>query len=76
MQIESQSTSGTIEGVTAEFPEMDIRMARMAVGRLVSIGERKGPSDLLVLSDAALDEWLTEEAKEFLRERKRERQGS
>ena len=45
----------------------------MIVKKLVAKGLRKGPSELLVLSDLALEEWYTEEARQFLREQVAER---
>ena len=40
----------------------------------IALGLRKGPSELLVLSDRAYDEWLTGEAIKFLKEQKARRQ--
>lgn len=69
---ESQSTSST-PSVQTDFPFTDLLIARMIVKKLVAKGLRKGPSELLVLSDLALEEWYTEEARQFLREQVAER---
>lgn len=47
--------------------------AKVLVKRLVQSGYRKGPSDLLVLPDHALEQWYTDEAVRYLQERKQER---
>lgn len=49
---------------------MDIMSAKVYVKRLVQSGYRKGPSDLLVLSDHALEQWYSEEAVRYLEERR------
>jgi hypothetical protein len=49
---------------------MDIMAAKVMVKRLVQSGYRPGPSELLVLSDRALEEWYTDEAVRYLQEQK------
>lgn len=88
MQTELQSTSGTPneaaepkhfsfrpDRVEVGFPRMDLRIARMAVREEVARGVRKGPSDLLVLSDLVYESWLDDEAVKWLTERQQERRG-
>lgn len=43
--------------------------------RLVRSGLRKGPSEMLLLSDHALDQWYDEEAIAYLHEQGKKRQG-
>ena len=47
----------------------------MAVREEVARGVRKGPSDLLVLSDLVYESWLDDEAVKWLTERQQERRG-
>lgn len=49
-------------------------MARVLVKRLVRSGLRKGPSDMLLLTDSALEQWYSEEAEAYLLEQAQERQ--
>lgn len=76
MPTESQSSSGTPnadeQAVAARmgWPLTQIMSAKVLVKRLVQSGFRKGPSDLLVLSDQALEQWYTDEAVRYLQERK------
>lgn len=44
------------------------------VKRLVRSGLRKGPSDMLLLTDSALEQWYSEEAEAYLLEQAQERQ--
>jgi len=74
MQAELPFTSGTPIEIEASFPELDIATARVVVRNYIALGLRKGPSELLVLSDRAYDEWLTGEAIKFLKEQKARRQ--
>jgi len=53
---------------------MDVMSAKVFVKRLVQSGMRKGPSELLVLSDHALEQWYSEEAVRYLLERKAARE--
>ena len=68
----SQSTSSTPradEGVTsADFPIWDVMVAKVIVKRLVGSGERKGPSDLLILPEHQVEMWYNEEAVRYLKE--------
>jgi len=75
MEKESLSISGIRkETVEAEFPLGDVLIARMLVREYVAKGLRKGPSDLLLLDNAAMDKWLSEEAVVYLKEQKARRQ--
>lgn len=40
----------------------------MLVKRLVRSGLRKGPTEMLILTDTALEEWYSEEAVRYLHE--------
>ena len=44
--------------------------AKVFVKRLVQSGVRKGPSELLVLTDHALEQWYNEETVRYLEERR------
>lgn len=50
------------------FSRLDVAAARVLVKRLVRSGLRKGPSDLLLLTDSALDAWYDEDAVAYLHE--------
>lgn len=51
-----------------DFPLMDIQVAMVVVRRLVANGWRKGPTDLLLLSNLSYAEWLEHEARLWLKE--------
>lgn len=63
----SKSSSSTNAG-SAGFSRLDVAAARVLVKRLVRSGLRKGPSDMLLLSDSALDEWYDDDAVAYLHE--------
>lgn len=69
------STSTIQKELEVGFREADLAVARIMVRRLVRSGLRKGPSDYLLLSDSALDQWFNEEAKAYLHEMGKQRQG-
>jgi len=71
----SRSASSTPD-VVAEFPRLDIAVAKVAVRHLIKVGLYKAPSDLLVLPDHVYDEWLDREAVRYLQEQKAIRQQS
>ena len=68
----SAHSSSTVAG-SAGFHRTDIAAARVLVKRLVRSGLRKGPSDYLILSDTALEQWWDEEAVAYLHEQAQER---
>jgi hypothetical protein len=72
----SQSASSTQEGVAAEFPRLDVAVARVVVRRLVKYGLRKPPGNLLILPDHVYEDWLDQEAVRYLQEQKALRQSS
>lgn len=47
----------------------------MLVKRLVKSGLRKGPSEMLILTDTALEQWYSEEAVAYLHEQAEKRCG-
>jgi hypothetical protein len=47
---------------------MDVQVAKVVVRRLVRNGWRKGPTDLLLISDHEYDQWLEHEARSWLKE--------
>ena len=59
--------------VSVGFSRLEIATARVLVKRLVRSGLRKGPSDFLLLSDSALEQWFDEDAVAYLQERYDER---
>jgi len=63
------STSSTPD-VKISFSKLDIAVAKVIVKRLVKNGWRKGPKDLLILSDSAEEQWYNEEALVYLQEQK------
>ncbi len=71
---QSLSTSATLD-VTLGFDRMELAVAKIVVREQIARGLRKGPSDLLILPDHLLDEWLEAEAVHFLQEQKARRQG-
>ena len=72
----STSTSSTrSDSVQVEFSRADIAVAKVMVKRLVRAGYRKGPSDYLLLSDTALEQWFDGEALAYLHENGKVRQG-
>lgn len=58
----------------ADFPRLDIAVAKVIVRRLVAAQQWRGPSDLLIISDAGYEDWLEGQAVEYLRQQKRARQ--
>ena len=54
---------------SAGFTRLEIASARVLIKRLVRSGLRKGPSDLLILSDHTLEQWYDEDAVKYLHER-------
>ena len=58
---------------SAGFTRLEIASARVLIKRLVRSGLRKGPSDMLILSDTALEQWYDGEAVSYLHERYSER---
>lgn len=46
----------------------DIAVAKVVVKKMIRAGVRKGPSDLLLLSDAFLESWYEDDAKRYLEE--------
>lgn len=72
-QKRSAHSSSTNAGSGA-FHRWDIAAAKVLVKRLVRSGLRKGPSDMLLLTDSALNEWYNEEAVAFLHEQYARRQ--
>lgn len=73
MQIESPSVSSTPDVANTGFTLMDVMSAKVLVKRLVQSGMRKGPSDLLVLPSHILEEWYSQEAVRYLKEKRGER---
>lgn len=71
----SAHSSSTNAG-SAGFHRWDIAAAKVLVKRLVQCGLRKGPCDLLLLSDSALNEWYNEEAVAYLHERAAEKKAA
>jgi hypothetical protein len=69
-------SSYSTRDVEVGFPRQDVLVAKVVVARLIKNGWRKGPSQLLLLSDSAYDSWLNEEAIAWLREQKQLRQGA
>lgn len=63
----SPRSSSTVAG-SAGFTRLEIASARVLIKRLVRSGLRKGPSDYLLLSDTALEQWWDEEAVAYLHE--------
>lgn len=63
----SKSSSSTNAG-SGGFSRLDIAAARVLVKRLVRSGLRKGPSDMLLLSDSALDSWYDDDAVAYMHE--------
>lgn len=61
---------------SAGFTRLEIASARVLVKRLVRSGLRKGPSDYLLLSDTALDQWYDGEAVAYLHEQYSKRRGA
>lgn len=69
--LHSSSTSAGSAG----FARLDIAAARVLVKRLVKSGLRKGPSEMLILTDTALEQWYSEEAVAYLHEQAEKRCG-
>lgn len=63
-----RSLSSTSAG-SAGFTRLEIASARVLIKRLVRSGLRKGPSEMLLMLDSALEQWYDEEAIVFLHER-------
>lgn len=68
-----QSAGDRLIAARMGWPLLDIMTAKVLVKRLVQSGMRKGPSELLVLSDHALEEWYTDDAVRYLQEQKEKR---
>lgn len=76
MPTESQFTSGAERNISLGFPFADILAAKAVVRRLVKMGERKPPNELLIISDSYYEQWLMDEAVKWLQEQKALRQAS
>lgn len=50
------------------FSRLDVAVARVLIKRLIRSGLRKGPSDMLLLSDSALESWYDDDAVSYLHE--------
>ena len=73
---DTQISSPSISTTPSEsgFSRLDVAVARVMVKRLVQGQFRKGPSDMLILSDNALEEWYDAEALRYLEENLKKRQ--
>lgn len=65
----SSGRSFSTDAGIAGFHRLDIAAARVLVKRLVRSGLRKGPSDMLLISDSALEQWYDEDAVAYLHEK-------
>lgn len=64
----SSARSFSTSAGSGGFKRLDIAAARVLVKRLVRSGLRKGPSDMLLIMDSALEQWYDEEAVAYLHE--------
>lgn len=66
----SQSTLQVddLSQIQVGFKLSELAAAKVVVKHLVRMQARKGPTDLLVLPDSALEKWYDEDAAAYLRE--------
>jgi len=55
---------------------MEVASARVLIKRLVRCGLRKGPTEMLILPDFALEQWYSEDAVRYLHEQYSKRRGA